>query len=381
MDVKTIFERDILIDLSSIIRLGGEKEDALFFLNMVLKYLWDRNLSKGAEDYKTIRHMTIIEDAQYFAPKGLSDKTKISTYIEDIALLLRGTGECLISIATRPDVSEEILANCGVLITFKNHAQKETLRKLLNLDEEHEEYLSMLQMGYCIIRVNSIEKPFLLYIPYIKRNSLTIDQINENNQRILQKGELTSDETIDAKKLKVKLITKLSQYLEKVKNKILSVKFRKKLPKSENLLEDKDSILSEVKEKGSNTKISEKQSQKRYEDDSYIRLEKLINKLAQKNFNNKNPKSLVQEFCQQNHFKLPMYKMISRDGPNHSPTYKIELSIFSGNNNNIFQEIFKTHKGTVIGTGKSKKLAEIHAAKKMCDVLRLTVLSSKKKFI
>ncbi|MFW9829149.1 MAG: hypothetical protein ACFFEY_16355 [Candidatus Thorarchaeota archaeon] len=77
--------------------------------------------------------MTIIEDAQYIAPKGLSDKTKISTYIEVIALLLRGTGECLVSTATRPDVSEEILANCGILITFKNHAQKETLRKLLIL--------------------------------------------------------------------------------------------------------------------------------------------------------------------------------------------------------------------------------------------------------
>ncbi len=38
-----LFQRNILIDLSSIIRLGGEKEDALFFLNMILKYLWDKN--------------------------------------------------------------------------------------------------------------------------------------------------------------------------------------------------------------------------------------------------------------------------------------------------------------------------------------------------
>ena len=138
LNVKELFERDILIDLSSIIRLGGEKEDALFFLNVILKYLWDKNLSRGSSDYTTIRHMTIIEDAQYFAPRGLSDQTKISTYIEDIALLLRGTGECLVSLATRPNVSEEILANCGVLITFKNHMQKDLLRKLLNLDAEHE---------------------------------------------------------------------------------------------------------------------------------------------------------------------------------------------------------------------------------------------------
>ena len=44
LKIKDLFERNVLFDLSSIIRLGGEKEDALFFLNMILKYLWDKNL-------------------------------------------------------------------------------------------------------------------------------------------------------------------------------------------------------------------------------------------------------------------------------------------------------------------------------------------------
>jgi len=39
LKIKDLFDKNILIDLSSIIRLGGEKEDALFFLNMILKYL------------------------------------------------------------------------------------------------------------------------------------------------------------------------------------------------------------------------------------------------------------------------------------------------------------------------------------------------------
>lgn len=351
LDVKKLFERDILIDLSSIIRLGGEKEDALFFLNMVLKYLWDKNLSKGSGDYKTIRHMTIIEDAQYFAPKGLSDKTKISTYIEDIALLLRGTGECLISIATRPDVSEEILANCGVLITFKNHMQKETLRKLLNLDEEHEEYLSMLQMGYCIIRVNSIEKPFLLYIPYIKRHSLTLEQINENNKKILQKSEIKTESDFIQNKSKKNLMNKLVFWYKKLKDKLKSVKPRNKITEIESKFEEKELNLSK--------------------DESFVRLERLIKNLAHKSNEDKNPKSLIQEFCQQNHFKLPLYKMISREGPNHSPTFTVELSIIPGNNIKTFQEVFKNLDDSVIGKAKSKKLAEKYAAKRMCEVLGL----------
>ncbi|MFX1242689.1 MAG: ATP-binding protein, partial [Promethearchaeota archaeon] len=111
IDIKDLFKKNIILDLSSIIRLGGEKEDALFFLNMILKYLWDKNLTRGAYNFKGIQHITIIEDAQYFAPQDLAKKSKLTTYLEDIALLQRGTGECLITLATRPNISKEILAN------------------------------------------------------------------------------------------------------------------------------------------------------------------------------------------------------------------------------------------------------------------------------
>ena len=127
--------------------MGGEKEDALFFLNMILKYLWDRNIEIGSKNYEGIKHITIIEDAQYFAPEELSSRTKLTSYIEDIALLLRGTGECLITLATRPKISKEILANCGVLISFQNHMQKDVMQELLNIEEKQKEYLSMCPMN------------------------------------------------------------------------------------------------------------------------------------------------------------------------------------------------------------------------------------------
>ena len=184
---RNLFKKNTVIDLSSIIRLGGEKEDALFFLNVVLKYLWDENLVRGAFNYNGIKHITIVEDAQYFAPKNIAKRSKISTYLEDIALLQRGTGECLISIATRPQISEEILANCGVLIIFKNHMEKELQCKLLNLNEKYEYYLSILEKGQCLIRVNSIKRPFSLKIPIIKREYLTNKEISYNNQIVLNK--------------------------------------------------------------------------------------------------------------------------------------------------------------------------------------------------
>lgn len=186
MKVKDIFNYKVIVDLSSIINLGGDKIDALFFLNMILKYLYDESIKRGGKNYKGIKHITILEDAQYFAPQQLSRKSEITTYIEDIALLLRGTGECLITLATRPALSDEILANCGVLISFKEHMQKELLRQLLNLEKDQERYLSELELGQCIVRVNSIERPFSLIIPYMKREELKDDEITKNNMQILK---------------------------------------------------------------------------------------------------------------------------------------------------------------------------------------------------
>jgi len=182
-----LFRMNVILDLSSIIRLGGEKEDALFFLNMILKYLWDKNLAKGASDYEGIKHLTIIEDAQYFAPQGLIKKSKLTSYLEDIALLQRGTGECLITLATRPDISKEILANNGIVLTFKNHIEKEIMCELLNLDIEKKNYLSALDEGTCIIRVNSLKDPFILHIPLIKRENLTVFEIKKENQQAIKK--------------------------------------------------------------------------------------------------------------------------------------------------------------------------------------------------
>lgn len=187
LDLKKIFERNILIDLSSIIRFGGEKKDAMFFLNMILKYLWDMNLKKGSFNFKGIKHITVVEDAQYFAPKSNTHQIKISSYLEDIALLLRGTGECLITIATRPQISEEILANCGVMVTFKNHMERGFLCRLLNLEEEKQDYLSILERGQCVIRTDSIKRPFLLWIPHIERRSLKRSEIKTNNKIIYSK--------------------------------------------------------------------------------------------------------------------------------------------------------------------------------------------------
>ncbi|HDZ18605.1 MAG TPA: ATP-binding protein [archaeon] len=287
---ENLFDRNILIDLSSIIRLGGEKEDALFFLNMVLKYLWDKNLTRGAYNFQGIKHITIVEDAQYFAPKDLTKKNKLTSYLEDIALLQRGTGECLISLATHPDISEEILANCGVLVCFKTHIDKEFLCKLLNVDGENEEYLSILEKGQCIVRVNSIKRPFLLDVPYIQREWLKSTEINETNRRVLDKFEKPKMEREDK-------ITHHSEnsgsYLNIIKNRIVRVMRTRNKHKKEKLdsssdFDFEDEYLESVKKEFLDVKTLEPTSDS---EGSFEKLEKYIEKLYEKQESRKNDKS------------------------------------------------------------------------------------------
>ncbi|MFX1267106.1 MAG: ATP-binding protein [Promethearchaeota archaeon] len=221
LSIKKLFSMNIILDLSSIIRLGGEKEDAFFFLNMILKYLWDLNLTSGSSKYNGIKHITIIEDAQYFAPQDYIKKSKLTTYLEDIALLQRGTGECLISLATRPNISSEILANCGVLVSFQSHMQKDLIQELLNLEEEKKKYVSFLDEGQCIIRINSIKDPFLLWVPYIKRNHPTVSEIEEKNKQILTKVKFNK-ENIDVIKKRNLIFKKIRVFIRKVFPKIIN---------------------------------------------------------------------------------------------------------------------------------------------------------------
>ena len=294
LKVKDLFKRNILVDLSSIIRLGGEKEDALFFLNMVLKYLWDKNLTRGAYNFSGIKHITIVEDTQYFAPKDLTRQNKLTTYLEDIALLQRGTGECLISIATRPDISEEILANCGVLVCFKTHMQKEFLSKLLNLNEENEYYLSIVEDGQCIVRVNSIKRPFLLSVPFIDREWLETSEINRNNKKVLENFENFSESNLKGKNKKYlqkfqSLTEKCASFMNKIKLKLVNFMkiFRKKY-KNKEWNFGSNSILNEnIINNEDNSEKDEIRSSSHNNDDDFNKLKKFIKELYEKQQNSK----------------------------------------------------------------------------------------------
>jgi len=79
---------------------------------------------------------------------------------------------------------------------------------------------------------------------------------------------------------------------------------------------------------------------------------------------NKNAKNVLQEYCQKNFLPIPEYDLISREGPDHKPIFTVEASarvIING----------KIEIKTANGMGSTKKAAEIKAAEKIYDILKL----------
>ncbi|MFX0101020.1 MAG: ATP-binding protein, partial [Candidatus Hodarchaeota archaeon] len=157
-----LMKKKVIINLSNIIKIGGSKSDLFFFSNMLLKKIWDHNLIKGPS--RNINHVTIIEDSQYFSQNPNQMASRKSSYFEDIALLLRGTGEVLITISTRPDVSNNVLSNCGLIVAFQSKLTDdiEKLQGILHLSEDQRSLLEILPVFTALIKTNSHPYPFLL---------------------------------------------------------------------------------------------------------------------------------------------------------------------------------------------------------------------------
>lgn len=157
-----LFNHNYIIDLGNIIKIGGNKEDIIFFSNLILKIIWHYNVNK--KPTTNLDHITIFEDCSYLASKKVLELSKLTSYLEDIALLLRGKGESLITITTTLDISKNIILNSGSKFFFKFNEKPDDIVHHLGLKSDTQLELASLNTGLCIAKIDSIPYPFLMYI-------------------------------------------------------------------------------------------------------------------------------------------------------------------------------------------------------------------------
>ena len=83
----------------------------------------------------------------------------------------------------------------------------------------------------------------------------------------------------------------------------------------------------------------------------------------------KNAKSMIQEICQKQGLPIPEYKLLHRSGPDHNPKFIVEIQV-------TLQKISGSTPLIAVGEGSSKKIAELNAAEKLCDLIDVHYIPS-----
>ncbi|MFW9968484.1 MAG: hypothetical protein ACFFEA_15155, partial [Candidatus Thorarchaeota archaeon] len=100
------------------------------------------------------------EEASNLVPESYTRHTAADvTTGESMVMLQRATGQGVIVISTRPNVSSNILANTATKITFRLPYDSSIGAKFMSLDEKQERYLKTLKRGRALIVLPGTE-PF-----------------------------------------------------------------------------------------------------------------------------------------------------------------------------------------------------------------------------
>ncbi|TFF98790.1 MAG: hypothetical protein EU547_00495 [Promethearchaeota archaeon] len=175
-----LMNKKVVFDFNYLLSNGGTKQDVRFLMNLILKYVIDRALQRGLTN--ELEHIVVIEDSQLLVPAVLREVPETSMG-EDIPLLLRGVGEGMITIATRPEISPDIISNSGIKISFKSTYDSKKIANYQNLNREQEEYLKVMPKREAIVSIPSFAHPFRIMTEEIFFNKCLKEDILRNNKR------------------------------------------------------------------------------------------------------------------------------------------------------------------------------------------------------
>ena len=159
---------EALLDKPVILELDMEmpKPLRMFFSEMILKWIHLYRLSRGETD--NLKHVLFLEEVHnLFAQNTFYKETKS---LENLYREIRGLGQGIVSITQHPSLLPiEILGNCHTQIYLGlQHADDISMaRKSLFLNYDEDEYLNILNVGECIVKIKNRVEPCLVKTPLV----------------------------------------------------------------------------------------------------------------------------------------------------------------------------------------------------------------------
>ncbi len=159
-----LLNKRVIFDLSYVARIGG-MDSARLLYNLVAKRIFDSAMKRGVTE--GLCHVVVLEEASNLVPESYTRHSAADvTTGESMVMLQRATGQGVIVISTRPNISSNILANTSTKIVFRLPYDSQVGGRFLSLNEDQEQYLRMLKRGRALMSIPHTEtfeiatKPF-----------------------------------------------------------------------------------------------------------------------------------------------------------------------------------------------------------------------------
>jgi len=150
-----LLNKRVIFDLSYVARIGG-MDSARLLYNLVAKRIFDSAMKRGITE--GLHHVVVLEEASNLVPESYTRHSAADvTTGESMVMLQRATGQGVIVISTRPNISSNILANTSTKIVFRLPYDSQIGGRFLSLNDDQEQYLKMLKRGRALMSVPHTE--------------------------------------------------------------------------------------------------------------------------------------------------------------------------------------------------------------------------------
>ena len=196
IDISSLLQKRIILDLSYVARIGG-MDSARILYNLIAKRIFESAMKRGI--VPGLHHIVVLEEANNLVPESYSKHSSADvTTGESMVLLQRATGQGVIVVSTRPNISSNILANTATKIVFRLPYDSQTGGKFLSLNEEQEIYLRNMKRGRALVSIPNSETFEIATKPFVDK--LIIDgketkhELEDEMQPVLVQDTISIEE-------------------------------------------------------------------------------------------------------------------------------------------------------------------------------------------
>ena len=183
IDISSLLQKRIILDLSYVARIGG-MDSARILYNLIAKRIFEAAMKRGI--VPGLHHIVVLEEANNLVPESYSKHSSADvTTGESMVLLQRATGQGVIVVSTRPNISSNILANTATKIAFRLPYDSQIGGKFLSLNEEQEIYLRNMKRGRALVSIPNSETFEIATKPFVDKFMLEKETQHELEDEML----------------------------------------------------------------------------------------------------------------------------------------------------------------------------------------------------